>query len=87
MTGQRVGIKILEKARIKEVADVERVSREIKILKRIRHPNLIQMYEVIDTPRHIYLVMEYCNGGELFDYIVSHRRIDERKARPPRPPR
>lgn len=76
-TGERVAIKILEKARIKEVADAQRVAREIKILKRIRHPNVIQLFEVIDAPRQIFLVMEYLDGGELFDYIVKHQRIRE----------
>ena len=46
LTGEKVAIKILEKNRIKEVADVERVSREIHILTLIRHPNIIQLYEV-----------------------------------------
>ena len=46
LTGEKVAIKILEKKRIIDVADVERVSREIHILKLIRHPNIIQLYEV-----------------------------------------
>jgi 5'-AMP-activated protein kinase catalytic alpha subunit len=48
MTGEKVAIKILEKNRIIDVADIERVSREIHILKLIRHPNIIQLYEVFD---------------------------------------
>ena len=51
ITGEKVAIKILEKSRITEVADVERVSREIHILKLIRHPNIIQLYEIIETPK------------------------------------
>ena len=47
LTGEHVAIKILEKDRIIDVADVERVSREIHILKLIRHPNVIQLYEVV----------------------------------------
>ena len=46
MTGENVAIKILEKKRIVDVADIERVAREIHILKLIRHPNIIQLYEV-----------------------------------------
>jgi 5'-AMP-activated protein kinase, catalytic alpha subunit len=46
LTGEKVAIKILEKDRIVDVADVERVAREIHILKLIRHPNIIQLYEV-----------------------------------------
>lgn len=58
MTGEKVGIKILEKSRIVEPADVQRVKREIGILKRVRHKNVIQLFEVIDTPRQIFLIME-----------------------------
>jgi len=49
---------------------VERVSREIHILKIVRHPNVVQLYEIIETQRKLYLIMEFASGGELFDYIV-----------------
>jgi len=49
-TGENVAIKILEKTRITDVTDVERVAREIHILKLIRHPNIVQLYEIIETP-------------------------------------
>ena len=48
-TGEKVAVKILEKKRIVDVSDIERVSREIHILKLIRHPNIIQLYEVLFT--------------------------------------
>lgn len=79
-TGEKVAIKILEKERIVEVADVERVSREIHILKLVRHPHVIQLYEIIETPRQIFLVMEFINGGELFDYIVKNNKVAEPEA-------
>ena len=69
-TGEKVAVKILEKDKISEVADVERVAREIHILKLIRHPNIIQLYEIIETKNQLYLIMEYASGGELFEYIV-----------------
>jgi len=72
LTGEKVAIKILEKERITDASDVERVSREIHILKLIRHPNIIQLYEIIETPKKLYLIMEYASGGELFDYIVKN---------------
>jgi 5'-AMP-activated protein kinase catalytic alpha subunit len=76
----QVAIKILEKDRIVDAADVERVSREIHILKQINHPNVIKLYEVVDSPKYIFLIMGYASGGELFDYIVSHGRVKERDA-------
>lgn len=85
LTGQNVAIKILEKERITDKKDIERVSREIRILKQIRHINVIQLYEVIitkiiETPKELYLITEYAEGGELFDYIVNNIRIKEPEA-------
>jgi serine/threonine protein kinase len=51
LTGEKVAVKILEKDRISDMADVERIAREIHILKLIRHPNIIQLYEIIETER------------------------------------
>jgi len=59
LTGEKVAVKILEKDKIQDVNDVERVAREIHILKMIRHPNIIQLYEIIETPKQLYLIMEY----------------------------
>jgi 5'-AMP-activated protein kinase, catalytic alpha subunit len=79
-TGMKVAIKMLEKERIKDLADVERVAREIHILKVVRHPNLIQMFEIIETAKFLYLIMEFCPGGELFAQIVSRKRLRDREA-------
>jgi len=52
------------------------ITREIKILKKIRHPNIIQLYQIIETNDDLYLIMEHANAGELFEYIVKHGRVD-----------
>ena len=75
---QLVAVKILEKSRIKDKADKERVVREIKILKRVNHPAFVKLYEIIENPERIYLIMEYAEGGELFDYIVQRDRLTEK---------
>ena len=80
LTGEKVAVKVLEKSRIVEKADVTRVAREIKILKRNLHHNVIQLFEVLDTPATIYLIMENADRGELFDYIVAHQRVEEPQA-------
>lgn len=77
LTAEKVAIKILVKEKIIDVADVERVSREIHILKLIRHPSIIQLYEIIETSRHLFLVMEYVENGELFDFIVKKTKLEE----------
>ena len=60
LTNEKVAIKILEKSRIKDKKDIERISREIKILKKVRHPNVIQLFEIIETESELFLIMEYC---------------------------
>lgn len=57
------------------------VRREIKILRLFMHPHIIRLYEVIETPNDIYVVMEYVRSGELFDYIVEKGRLVEDEAR------
>jgi len=59
LTGEKVAIKVLEKSKIKEKKDVDRISREIKILKKVHHPNVVQLYEIIETDDDLYLVMEF----------------------------
>ena len=66
-----MAIKILEKNKITDVNDVERVAREIHILKIVSHPNIIQLYEIIETPTRLFLIMEHCCNGELISYITS----------------
>jgi 5'-AMP-activated protein kinase, catalytic alpha subunit len=82
-----VAVKILEKDKIKDKKDVERITREIKILKKVRHPNVIQLYEVkklslilkiIETESELFLIMEFCTNGELFDFIVANQRLNEK---------
>ena len=80
-TGEKVAVKIMDKAQIfAEPLNLTRIRREIAILKIVRHKNIIKLYELMETPHKIYLVMEYCNGGELFDYIVSKQHLTERQA-------
>jgi len=80
ITGEKVALKILEKSRIACDDDFKRVVREIQVLKLLNHPNIVKLLEVIDTPRHIYLVTEFVDNGELFKYVVEKKRLDEREA-------
>jgi hypothetical protein len=69
LTKEKLAVKILEKARIKKTEDLIRVKREIHILSKLNHPNLIQLYEVIETKCYYFLIMEYARHGELSKYI------------------
>ena len=69
-----MAVKILEKEKIEDSSDTERVTREIKILK------LVQQFEIIENSKELYLIMELAEGGELFDYIVARSRLKENEA-------
>lgn len=77
VTGHKVAVKILDRRKIRTLRMDAKIKREIQILKLLRHPHIIKLYEVIETPTHIFLVMEYVSGGELFDYIASRGRLSE----------
>ncbi|GAA0143219.1 non-receptor serine/threonine protein kinase [Lithospermum erythrorhizon] len=81
LTGHKVAIKILNRRKIKNMEMEEKVRREIKILRLFMHPHIIRLYEVVETPSDIYVVMEYVKSGELFDYIVEKGRLQEDEAR------
>ena len=76
-TKQKVAIKILDKGKFKTKEDLIRIQREIKILSMLEHPNIIKTYKISETPKKYFIIMEYCEGGELFDYIVERDRLDE----------
>lgn len=76
-----VAIKILDKDQVLRHKMVEQIKREISTMKLIRHPNVVQLYEVMASKTKIYIVMEYVCGGELFDKIVHHGRLREEEAR------
>ena len=80
-TGEKVAIKILDKNKLKsDPLAFKRVLLEISILKNIRHKNIIKLYEVMETPQKLYLIMEYCNGGELFNYIIRKKHLSEKQS-------
>ena len=79
-TKQKVAIKILNKEKIKEKEDLERIKREIKILQMMDHPNIIKTYKISENAKNYYIIMEYCDGGELFNYIVEKEKLDENEA-------
>lgn len=57
-----------------------RLRYEIDILKNLTHPNILRLFEVFEDKKYIYLVTEYCEGGELFDEIVSRGKFEEKDA-------
>eukprot|EP00252_Welwitschia_mirabilis_P021842 TRINITY_DN571_c0_g2_i1.p1 TRINITY_DN571_c0_g2~~TRINITY_DN571_c0_g2_i1.p1 ORF type:complete len:443 (-),score=104.28 TRINITY_DN571_c0_g2_i1:102-1430(-) len=80
-TGESVAIKVLDKDKVLKHKMIEQIKREISTMKLIKHPNVIQLYEVMASKTKIYIVMEFVSGGELFDKIVNHGRLKEDEAR------
>ncbi|XP_072956013.1 CBL-interacting protein kinase 9-like [Typha angustifolia] len=80
-TGDAVAIKILHKDQVLRHKMVEQIKREISTMKLIKHPNVVQLYEVMASKTKIYMVVEFVDGGELFDKIVSSGRLKEEEAR------
>ena len=80
LTGEKVAVKILEKEKIIQEADKTRIEREIKILKNMRHNNIVHLYDVKETASSLYIIMEYVQGKELFDFIVDKKRLSEIEA-------
>lgn len=76
-TNQKVAIKILEKCKIVEKDDLERIVREMSIITELNHQNVIKVFEMYETSENFLIIMEYCEGGELFNYIVEHQRLSE----------
>ena len=81
IAGERVAVKVLEKRRMQQADDIERVGREIQILKQLRHPHVVRLWEIIYASSRIYLVMEFAAKGELFQYIVKQVCMRARGAR------
>ena len=82
-TGEKVAIKIFNKEVIyknEKNTGIEKIKKEIKILQRLKHKNIIQLYEIMETNKSLYIVMEYCEGKELFEYIVKRKSLTEREA-------
>ncbi|CAI9761903.1 unnamed protein product [Fraxinus pennsylvanica] len=70
-TGMSVAIKIIDKEKILKVGMIEQIKREISVMRLVRHPNIVQLYEVLATKKKIYFVMEYVKGGELFNKVIK----------------
>ncbi|PKU83265.1 CBL-interacting protein kinase 18-like [Dendrobium catenatum] len=79
-TSHSVAIKVIEKEKVFKAGLIEQIKREISVLRLVRHPNIVQLYEVMASKSKIYFVLEYVKGGELFNKI-SKGRLKEDVAR------
>ena len=76
MTKEKVAIKIIDKQFIINKNNYERIKREILILKKTNHINIIKVYDIKEDSKNYYFIMEYCKYGELFQQIINKRHLD-----------
>ena len=81
ITGEKVAIKILDKLILSQTPeDYELVRQELNILRIVKHKYIVQLYEILETPQHIFIIMEYCEGQDIMDYILTRNRLSENES-------
>ncbi|PPQ95908.1 hypothetical protein CVT26_016131 [Gymnopilus dilepis] len=78
--GEEVAVKLIRRGNVDSSLRMSKVEREIEVLKTLKHPNIVRLYDVIETDKYIGIILEYASGGELFDHILAHRYLRERDA-------
>lgn len=77
-TQQEVAIKIISKASFQQRPNLQsKIQREVALMRLVDHPHLLKLIDVLESPRHLYIVLEYAAHGELFDFLVAHRYLKE----------
>lgn len=80
VTKTQVAIKIIDKARL-DSSNLEKIYREVQIMKLLNHPHIIKLYQVMETKDMLYIVTEFAKNGEMFDYLTSNGHLSESEAR------
>nr|GAT60984.1 CAMK/CAMKL/Kin4 protein kinase [Mycena chlorophos] len=78
--GEEVAVKLIRRGNVDTAVRMSKVEREIEVLRTLKHPNIVRLYDVIETDKYIGIIIEYASGGELFDFILAHRYLRERDA-------
>jgi len=81
LTGAKVAIKTYDKSKLKDPAHWKRVNSEIKIMEQVSHPRIARMYEAVETPKRMHLIMECLDGGNLCSYVKQKKRLSEEESR------
>ncbi|KZF22016.1 kinase-like protein, partial [Xylona heveae TC161] len=80
--GIEVAVKLIRRESLgTNPSRLPKIYREISILRGLAHPNIVRLHEMVETERHIGIILEYASGGELFDYILHHRYLKDNAAR------
>ena len=79
-TGEKVAIKIIDKLKMNKCYNTEQVRREIKVIQEMDHLNIVKIYKIENNSKKYKIIMEYCEKGELYEYIVQKKRLKEKEA-------
>ncbi|OHT03851.1 Calcium/calmodulin-dependent protein kinase type 1 [Tritrichomonas foetus] len=77
-----VACKVIEKKAISTPSLKAKFESEIRILQQLSHPNIVQLYDLLKDDDRIYIIMEFCSGGELFEHILEREHLTEAEAKP-----
>lgn len=78
--GEEVAVKLIRRGSVNDQARLGKVEREIEVLRNVKHPNIVRLFDVIETEKYIGIILDFANGGELFDHILAHRYLKEKDA-------
>lgn len=68
---RNVAVKVIDKLKLDEISKTH-LFQEVMCMKLVQHPHVVRLYEVIDTPNKLYLILEFADGGDMYDYITKH---------------
>lgn len=77
-TGQQFAIKVISKSAFEQNKSLQtKVQREIALMRIVSHPNILRLIDVLESQRHLYIILEYAQNGELFDYLIENKSLPE----------
>ena len=79
-TGEKVAIKIIDKLKMNKFYNSDQVKREIIVIQQMEHLNIVKIYKIENNLKKYKIIMEYCEKGELYEYIVEKRRLKEEES-------
>ena len=80
LTGEKVAIKILEKTKVTKIEEKERINRELAIMRKLNHYNIVKLYQIVETKLTIYLIQENVQGKEFMEYLTKKGKLKEVEA-------
>ncbi len=81
LTGSKIAIKTYDKAKMKDPSHWKRIYSEIKIMEQISHPRIARLFEAVETPKRMHLIMECSDGGNLCSYVKQKKRLSEEESK------